>query len=158
MMLAKTRIASVGPTTPAGGGVGVTVVPALPVADGAGVLVIDTIMISVGVGVLVGVPPAGGVPVGVTDGDAAGVDVGVAVGVSVGLGVTLIAFVGVGVDVGVMLGTQVCRAVAGAPCEQAFTGVTVQLYSCPDRGVNATLNEVVFPDLTTCPVVVSRIS
>lgn len=150
--LANTKIAMVGPTTPAGGGVGVTVEPAFPVADGAGVLVADTIMISVGVGVLVGVS----VPVGVTDGDTAGVVVGV--GVWVGLGVTLIAFVGVGVAVGVMLGMQLCFAVAGAPCEHAFTGVTVQLYECPESGVNVITIAVVFPDLTTCPVVVSRIS
>lgn len=150
MMLANTRIASVGPTTPAGGGVGVLVVPDFGVALGAGVLVIDTIIISVGVGVLVGV----NVPVGVTD----GAPVGVGVGVLVGLGVMVMTLVGVGVAVGVMLGIHVCRAVAGAPCEHAFTGVTVQLYSCPDRGVNVTLKDVVFPDLTTCPVVVSRIS
>lgn len=142
----------VGPTTPAGGGVGDVLVvdPALLVADGAGVFVAETMIISVGVGVFVGV----NVPVGVTDAVTAGVVVGV--GVFVGLGVTLIAFVGV--TVGVMLGTQLCFAVTGAPCEQAFTGVTVQLYECPESGVKVISRPVVFPDLTTCPVVVSRIS
>ncbi len=124
--------------------------PALLVADGAGVLVAETIIISVGVGVLVGV----NVPVGVIEAVTAGVVEGV--GVFVGLGVTLIAFVGV--TVGVMLGIQLCFAVTGAPCEHEFTGVTVQLYECPERGVKVMSRAVVFPDFTTCPVVVSRIS
>lgn len=146
--------------TPAAGGAGVEVVadPAFAVAEGAGVFVAETIIISVGVGVLVGVPPAGGVPVGVGDGDTAGVVVGVVITVGVGLGVTLMAFVGVSVTVGVMLGIQLCFAVTGVPCIHAFIGVIVQLYACPARGVKVTLSAVVLPDLTTCPVVVSRIS
>ena len=142
--------------TPAAGGAGVEVVadPAFAVAEGAGVFVAETIIISVGVGVLVGVK----VPVGVGDGDTAGVVVGVVITVGVGLGVTLMAFVGVSVTVGVMLGIQLCFAVTGVPCIHAFIGVTVQLYACPARGVKVTLSAVVLPDLTTCPVVVSRIS
>lgn len=131
-------------------GVVLVVDPALLVADGAGVLVADTIIISVGVGVFVGVS----VPVGVVEAVTAGVAEGV--GVCVGLGVTLTAFVGV--IVGVMLGMQLCFTVTGVPCEHVFTGVTVQLYECPESGVNVISRAVVFPDLTTCPVVVSRIS